>query len=101
MTAKIRNGSVMVIGSLLPWIEACLLAVGAKMVTVVEYRTIISEHPQIRTMTPAMLQQEYADYQQPLYDALVTFSSVEHSGLGRFGDGNIIRPCIFTYLHVF
>ena len=35
------------IGSETPWVEAILLAVGAKHVTTVEYNRIISTHPQV------------------------------------------------------
>lgn len=38
----------MVIGSEKPWVEACLLAKGAKEVVTLEYGAITSTHPQAR-----------------------------------------------------
>ena len=39
--------NALVIGSETPWVEAILLAVGAKHVTTLEYNRIISTHPQV------------------------------------------------------
>lgn len=82
----VKNGHVLVIGSENPWVEACILAVGASLVTTLEYGNITSLHPQIRTMTPPEMRRLYAHNLLPLFDAVVTFSSIEHSGLGRYGD---------------
>eukprot|EP00937_MAST-01D_sp_MAST-1D-sp2_P002288 g2288.t1 len=77
---------MMVIGSERPWLEAVLLAEGAARVTTVEYGVIRSEHPQVSTMLPAELREQFlAGALQP-FDGVATFSSVEHSGLGRYGD---------------
>ncbi len=43
---------------------------------------ITSEHPQIETITPDGLSKKFFDGVR--YDLLVTFSSIEHSGLGRY-----------------
>ena len=82
----VRGGHVLVIGSENPWLESCALAAGAAKVTTLEYGYISSEHPQLETMTPSKLRNLYAMNQLPLFDAIATFSSVEHSGLGRYGD---------------
>ena len=42
---------------------------------------ITSEHPQIETITPVGLSKKYFDGIR--YDLVVTYSSIEHSGLGR------------------
>jgi hypothetical protein len=76
---------VLVIGSENPWVEACVLAAGALRVTTLEYGIIASLHPQITTLTPDELRSQFAYYMNR-FDAVVTFSSVEHSGLGRYGD---------------
>ena len=39
--------NALVIGSETPWVEAILLAVGAKHVTTLEYNRIMSTHPQV------------------------------------------------------
>ena len=85
--ASVRNGGhVLVIGSENPWVEACALAANASMVTTLEYGKITSQHPQVRSMTPFDMHRQYAEKKLPSFDAVVTFSSVEHSGLGRYGD---------------
>jgi hypothetical protein len=87
--ARMMNRSlaaeVLVIGSENPWVEACVLAAGARRVTTLEYGVITSLHPQITTLTPDALRAQFASYMNR-FDAIVTFSSVEHSGLGRYGD---------------
>ena len=45
----------MVIGSILPWIEAILLHLGAKKVTTLEYAEVKNEHPQLNPITPEQL----------------------------------------------
>ena len=74
------------IGSQSPWIESLLLIHGADQVTTLEYAEIKSEHPQIHTVTPEQIRKAYLSGAAPKFDAMVTFSSLEHSGLGRYGD---------------
>ena len=76
----------MVIGSQSPWIEAILLELGAAKITTLEYAVIKSDYPQIDTITPEDLRQAFNKGRAPTFDAMVTFSSIEHSGLGRYGD---------------
>ena len=44
---KVIGRRALVIGSVNPWIEAILLAIGAKHVTTLEYNQITSNHPQV------------------------------------------------------
>ena len=44
---KVVGKNALVIGSNSPWVEAILLAVGAKHVTTLEYNRIISTHPKV------------------------------------------------------
>jgi len=81
-----NKSQVLVIGSEKPWVESICLAVGARHVTTLEYGQIDSQHAQIHTMTPDKMRQKYAAGILPKFDAVVTYSSVEHSGLGRYGD---------------
>jgi hypothetical protein len=76
----IKNKRVAVIGSLVPWIEAILLNFG-NTVTTVEYNVPIVDYPNLSAIS-------YWDFQKTenKYDCIVTYSSVEHSGLGRYGD---------------
>ena len=80
-----KNADVLVIGSERPWIEACLLGLGAKSVTTLEYGHIISLHPQVLTVTPESLRKSFEKYKNR-FDVIVSDSSLEHSGLGRYGD---------------
>lgn len=84
--SSIMGGRVLVIGSERPWVEACALAVGAESVVTLEYGEINSEHPQIQTITPPQFRAKYADKALGTFDAVISFSSVEHAGLGRYGD---------------
>lgn len=82
----LKGGHVLVFGSEKPWIEACILRAGARYVTTIEYGTILSEHPRVLTLTPHDARHAYLNGSLPVFDAVVTYSSVEHSGLGRYGD---------------
>jgi len=81
--ANVWGMSALVIGSENPWVEALLLEAGVANVTSLEYSEIRSEHPQLRTLTPVRFR---ADSHLMPYDLIVTFSSLEHPGLGRYGD---------------
>jgi Caenorhabditis protein of unknown function, DUF268 len=85
-TADVSGKSIMVIGSSAPWLEATLLVLGAQKVTTLEYGELISEHPKIVTMTPDVFQRKYQEGTLEMFDGVVSFSSLEHSGLGRYGD---------------
>jgi len=76
----------LVIGSERPWVEAALLASGAQSIVTLEYGKIESTHPQVTTMLPSHFARTYLDGTLGTFDAVVTFSSVEHAGLGRYGD---------------
>ena len=77
---NINNKRVAVIGSLIPWIEAILLNFN-NTVTTVEYNVPVVNYPNLSSTS-------YWDFQKTtnLYDCIITYSSVEHSGLGRYGD---------------
>ena len=79
---NLKGKRVAVIGSLTPWIEAIALNCGAAApITTVEYNVPICADSRIRTVS-------YDDFTKStdLYDAIITYSSIEHSGLGRYGD---------------
>merc|ERR1712183_540523 len=84
--ANMKGKSVLVIGSSHPWVEAICLHHGAAKVTTLEYGEIISNHPQIQTETPSTIRKKYVSGELTHFDGIVTHSSVEHSGLGRYGD---------------
>uniref|UniRef100_A0A914CA20 Uncharacterized protein n=1 Tax=Acrobeloides nanus TaxID=290746 RepID=A0A914CA20_9BILA len=82
---SVRNLTGMVIGSLDPWCEAICLKNGAKEMITVEYLTIKIEHEKVKFVHAIELANNYKKYLGTM-DFIVSFSSNEHSGLGRFGD---------------
>lgn len=78
----IKGKNIAVIGSIKPWIEAILIDYGVSKITTVEYNVPICNHPIIETISYADFQKDF----QTKYDAIFSFSSIEHSGLGRYGD---------------
>jgi hypothetical protein len=78
---NIQNKTVAVVGSETPWIEAMLINLGNK-VTTIEYNIpkIHSKYLDVKDYF------EYFENNNEDYDAIITFSSIEHSGLGRYGD---------------
>lgn len=77
---SILDKDVAIMGSTSPWYESICLAYGGRCTTV-EYNRIVSEHPDVKTLTP----QEY-DKSPRTFDAAISISSFEHDGLGRYGD---------------
>ncbi len=86
LAGNIKNGRVLVIGSERPWVEACALYLGANQVVTLNYAKIISTHPKVISMLPNEFSDQFLNGSLHTFDAVVTFSSVEHSGLGRYGD---------------
>lgn len=90
MSNHVNQGNVLVIGSLSPWLEAILLEKGANHVTTLEYTQIHSLHPNVTVINPHQLRNRFLDgtfdHYENMFDAVVSFSSIEHSGLGRYGD---------------
>jgi len=86
--SAIDGKHLFVIGSEKPWLEALLLFHGAQKVTTIEYGAINSSDPRVSTMTPDEVRQIWLESNgtQPRFDGGATFSSIEHSGLGRYGD---------------
>lgn len=76
----VAGREVGVVGSISPWYEAICLAHEGRPTTV-DYNPIISESARLRTMTLA----EWSA--APVYfDDVISISSIEHDGLGRYGD---------------
>lgn len=94
---QVRNISVVVIRSESPWIS---IASEEKNFTTLEYGHIESNHPKINTMTPEKFQWHI----QMVFREVWCYSSIEHSGLGRYGDSlnpfgdimTVARACCVT-----
>ena len=83
---EVKNQHILVISTQEPWIEAILLELGAKRITILEYNDIFNEHPQLFPIKPSDFAEKYLNGTLELFDAMVTFSSIEHSGLGTYGE---------------
>jgi len=83
---KVRGKRWAVVGSENPWAEACLLAAGAQHITTIEYGRITSLDERVATFRPSEFNQRAMHPDFEPFDGVLTFSSVEHSGLGRYGD---------------
>ena len=82
----IKDKVGMVLGTQVPWAEAGLLTYGAKEVITVEYNKIDSSHPQVKTIHPTEVAKSYIEtpHKFQKVDFILTFSSLEHDGLGRY-----------------
>jgi len=78
---SVKDHDVLIIGSEEPCYEAAAFVYGAKEVTMVEYQKVTSQYPNLKTMTVDEFGQDTL-----MYDSTITISSLEHSGLGRYGD---------------
>ena len=76
----IKDKNVAVIGSATPWIECILMNLGNKTTTI-EYNV-----PNVSCYDMKSLSYEEYSNSSETYDYIVTYSSIEHSGLGRYGD---------------
>ncbi|GJP44065.1 hypothetical protein CLOM_g3473 [Closterium sp. NIES-68] len=78
---SIKDKKVLVIGSQLPWVESICLGFDASTITTVDFNKPIASHPKLRQLLVDELE-EIND----TWDVAVSFSSLEHDGLGRYGD---------------
>jgi hypothetical protein len=76
----------LILGSMTPWAEALLLNYHASELITVEYTTITTDHSNLTILTPAQLADLYMQGLWEPVDFIFTFSSIEHDGLGRYGD---------------
>lgn len=71
---------VVIVGSESPWYECICLHYGAN-VTTIEYRDIDNHIPGVTVLTPDTFAQTPRKF-----DVVLSISSIEHDGLGRYGD---------------
>lgn len=81
---KIKDKKGLVIGTMDPWAEAWLLKMGAASVTTLEYHRIESHVPNLYSLHPSEVKAVYDKGE--LFDFIFSFSSLEHNGLGKWGD---------------
>jgi len=78
---NLTNKNIAVVGSETPWIEAMLINLNNK-VTTIEYNVPSSTY----NMLDCKDYFKFFELNTEPFDAVVSFSSIEHSGLGRYGD---------------
>jgi hypothetical protein len=95
---NIRNKTVAVVGSEEPWIEAILLNMSNK-VTTIEYNIPSGNFENIELQC----KDYFTDFEKTtnIYDAIISFSLLEHSGLGRYGDPLDPNGDIKTMGHIY
>jgi len=76
----IAGKEVAIIGSTVPWYESVVIAYGGHPTTI-EYNEIITDDDRLRVMTVA----EFTEHPRK-FDLILSISSIEHDGLGRYGD---------------
>ena len=81
-----KGGRGVAIGSISPWLETILLANGASHMTTLEYADIVSKDHRLDAYTPYDFADNYLDGEVELFDFGASFSSIEHSGMGRYTD---------------
>lgn len=78
----VKGKSVLVLGgSSGPWVEAFCIHYGAATITTVDVNKPLSEDPRLFTLSVPELEAT-----KDQFDILVSFSTLEHEGLGRYGD---------------
>ena len=75
-----------VLGSERPWVECLALEAGAATVWTFEYATVKSTHPRVLAKPMKVMAADALTGALPRFDWALTYSSLEHSGLGRYGD---------------
>jgi hypothetical protein len=94
-----KGKKILIIGSETFWVELLCVLGGATEITTVEYRPIEwSESPKANlcTITWDDFTTNLAIHEQR-YDLILTYSSLEHSGLGRYGDCITPLGDLFTF----
>jgi hypothetical protein len=82
----VTGSNGVVFGSEFPWVECLAIESGASAVWTFEYATIKSTHPRIFANPMKKMATDVHSGKQPQFDWAFTYSSLEHSGLGRYGD---------------
>ncbi len=83
---QISGHRVLVLGSEKPWVEVAALAAGARQTVTLEYGALVTEDERMEAYTPSAFGKKYLDGMMDPFDTIIAYSSIEHSGLGRYGD---------------
>ncbi|CCD70400.2 Methyltransf_11 domain-containing protein [Caenorhabditis elegans] len=85
---RLDNMSGVVIGSMQPWVEVSALRSGVSKVLTVEYNNLTIQEEFKNRMSAILPIDFVTNWHQYAgkFDFAASFSSIEHSGLGRYGD---------------
>jgi len=83
---NVTNKRILVIGTQTPWVEAILLANKPKKILTLEYGSFKSTHPDWSFIKPREFREKFLQGRLDTFDVVFSYSSLEHSGLGRYGD---------------
>lgn len=102
LSGHIAHSRVLIIGSETFWLELLCCLYGAAEVVTVEYRDIVWQgkrcnNTPLKCITWDRFLQEFPEH-QGAYDLILTYSSIEHSGLGRYGDNFLPLGDLYTCL---
>jgi len=78
---NVENKNVLVCGSSIPWYESICISYGFNECFVVDQNIILSNDKRIRALLPNMV--NLLGFK---FDYIISISSFEHYGLGRYGD---------------
>ena len=81
---QLNNAHCAIIGSSSPFYESMLIALGVAKVTVFEYNNLTYNHEKI--YVNKSFDQYKTDKRLPKFDFIFAISSLDHDGLGRYGD---------------
>lgn len=82
----IRGARVLIVGSEKPWVEVIALEAGARETVTLEFSEIDAQDPRMSTYTPSEFVSAYVNGRIQPFDVVLSYSSFEHTGLGRYGD---------------
>lgn len=80
-TLDLNEKRIAVIGSEKPWIEAIVYNYGCRNITTIEYNKPNIDHENFKVISF----EEFKNSEE-MFDYIFSYSSIEHSGLGRYGD---------------
>ncbi|CAF1061434.1 unnamed protein product [Brachionus calyciflorus] len=86
-SSRVKDKSVIVIGTQSPWVEAIAYNHGAKFITTLDYtrkKYLITNMKWYHVND--FLDERIKSREIEDFDVAMSFSSIEHSGLGRYGD---------------
>lgn len=85
---RLDGMSGLVVGSMQPWVEVTALINGAAKVLTVEYNPLVIQEEfkdRMSAILPVDFMNQWAKF-AGTFDFAASFSSIEHSGMGRYGD---------------